>query len=465
MKKFDYPAIQVSTASELPKDVDSVLEWRETSQHALINQQLKGERSLSTLLVDGTWWSFRRAPGLHSPFEYLTLARAHSAGILRSEDRHLAIVADREELMDAALSAVLARQYQLPRFGRKDQPNRPLIISLVGPYSEELLQQRQAEAEGNALVRFLTALPASELIPESYRKWAKKLAANEGWEYRCFSFSELEKMGAGAFTAVAQGSEDQSSSIVRLSYCGDPDSDGSIALVGKGVTMDTGGYNLKTSGSMFGMHGDMSGSAVAVSNLLTASRLKQKVNLTCWLAITENHLGPKAYHANEVVQALNGTMIEVVDTDAEGRMILADTLTLASREKPEYVIDYATLTGACVSALSTRYSGAFTNHMAWLTDIIEAGKASGERVWPFPMDFDYDENIKSSVADVQQCNPGKSSDHIDAARFLSRFVETGVRWLHIDLASAHHKGGLAHVPTEVTGFGVRLTQELIRKLS
>lgn len=187
--------------------------------------------------------------------------------------------------------------------------------------------------------------------------------------------------------------------------------------------------------------------------------------MTVWLALTENHIGPQAYHANEWVRALNGTTIEVVDTDAEGRMILADTLTLASREKPQLVIDYATLTGACVGALSTRYSGAFTNNEDWVMPLISAGKASGERIWPFPLDIDYDENIKSSVADIQQCNPGKSSDHIDAARFLSRFVEPGVNWVHLDLSAAKHKGGLAHVPTDVNGFGVRLTQALIDRLN
>lgn len=208
----------------------------------------------------------------------------------------------------------------------------------------------------------------------------------------------------------------------------------------------------------------MGGSALVLGNLITASRRKQKINLTGWLAITDNYIGPRAFHSNEWVRALNGTTIEIVDTDAEGRMVLADTLTLASREHPKAVIDYATLTGACIGALSTRYSGCFTNHDPWFLPLIEAGKISGERIWPFPMDADYDENIKSSVADVMQCNPGKSSDHIDAARFLSRFVEPTVPWVHVDLSSAHHKGGLAQVPTDVTGFGVRLTQTLLAML-
>jgi leucyl aminopeptidase/proline iminopeptidase len=465
MKKFDYPQFDVFVVDQLPAGVDSCIEWREQSQQPFIAQQLKSKRSLRTLLPDGTWWTYRRASSVqHNAFEYLTLARAIAGGAVSAETTHLAIMADREELLDALLCAVLAAHYQLPVFGKKDCPSRDLKISVVGNLSLETVQQRLAEAEGNAFARFLTVLPANELTPWSYREMVEELAETEGWQCRTYTFKELEQLGAGAFVAVARGSNDEEGAIVRLEYRGDPDSEQSIALVGKGVTIDTGGYNLKTGGSMFGMNGDMAGSAVALGSLLTSSIANQKVNLTAWLAITENHIGPQAYCSNEWVKALNGTTIEVVDTDAEGRMILADTLTLASQENPVLVVDYATLTGACVAALSTRYSGVFTNNDNWIAPLIQAGKLSGERIWPFPLDIDYDENIKSSVADIQQCNPGKSSDHIDAARFLSRFVAPGVNWVHLDLSAARHKGGLAHVPTDVTGFGVRLTQTLITTL-
>ncbi len=464
MKKFDYPQFQVSVLAQLPAEVDACIEWREQSQQSFVNAQLKGERRLRTILPDGCQWSFAKAPGLHNSFEILTLARAAVAGALRSEDTHLALIADREELMDALLSAVLAAQYEMPSFSRHARPSRDLQISIVGDISPQRVSERLAEAEGNAFVRYLTALPANELNPWSYRELIEELAEIEGWDCRVYRYKELQQMGAGAFLSVAKGSDDKEASIVRIQYKGNPDCADSVALVGKGVTIDTGGYNLKTGGSMFGMNGDMNGSAVVIGNILTASLQNQKINLVGWIALTENHIGPNAYHANEWVKALNGTTIEVVDTDAEGRMILADTLTLASREHPLAVFDYATLTGACVGALSTRYSGAFTNHDAWIMPIIESGKVSGERVWPFPLDVDYDEHIKSKVADVQQCNSGKSSDHIDAARFLSRFVEPQVRWLHLDLSSANHKGGLAHIPTDITGFGIRLTQTLLKAL-
>ena len=142
-------------------------------------------------------------------------------------------------------------------------------------------------------------------------------------------------------------------------------------------------------------------------------------------------------------------------------MVLADALTLASREKPRFVLDFATLTGACVNALTERYSGAFTNRAAlhgWLQDV---GRESGERVWCFPMDEDFDAELESKVADIKQCIPESKGDHILAARFLSRFVDPAVPWVHFDLAASEHKGGLAHVPTEFTGFGVRYAVHLL----
>lgn len=464
MKKFVYPKISVNTVSALPEAATCVLEWREKSEQALIENNLKGERRMKTLLPNGVYWSFAKTPTVSNEFEKLTLARALALGSTRQEDSHIALVCDDASLLDALLSAVLAGLYNLPTFKQNQPVSGNVTISIVGSLTEKQIAQRMAEAEGNAFVRYLTTLPANELNPWSYREMVEELADNEGWECRVYRYKELEQMGAGAFLAVAQGSVTKEASIVRLHYRGNPDSVESVALVGKGVTMDTGGYNLKVSGSMFGMNSDMAGSAVVLGNLIAATRQGQKTNLTGWLAITDNHIGPDAYHANEWVRALNGTTIEVVDTDAEGRMILADTLTLASREHPRAVFDYATLTGACVAALSTRYSGVFTNHEPWFLPLIESGKQSGERIWPFPIDADYDENIKSSVADVQQCNPGKSSDHIDAARFLSKFIEPNVPWVHVDLASAKHKGGLAHVPTDVTGFGVRLTQTMLKML-
>jgi leucyl aminopeptidase len=159
---------------------------------------------------------------------------------------------------------------------------------------------------------------------------------------------------------------------------------------------------------------------------------------------------------------MNGVTIQVVHSDAEGRMVLADTLALASRAAPELLLDFATLTGACVNAITDRYSGAFTNRHGLEAVLQAAGRASGERVWCFPMDEDFDAELDSPVADVLQCAVESKGDHILAARFLARFVPGGLPWAHVDLAASERKGGLAHVPTEFTGFGVRFATQLLR---
>ena len=144
-------------------------------------------------------------------------------------------------------------------------------------------------------------------------------------------------------------------------------------------------------------------------------------------------------------------------------MVLADTLAIASREKPQLMIDYATLTGACITALSSRYSGVFSNRDALHGPLTAAGRDSGERIWPFPLDKDFDEALKSTIADIKQCTLEGEADHILAARFLKRFVADGIDWIHVDLAASNHTGGLGHIPTDTTGFGVRLTLNLLQQ--
>ncbi|MGI9200780.1 MAG: M17 family metallopeptidase, partial [Woeseiaceae bacterium] len=234
-----------------------------------------------------------------------------------------------------------------------------------------------------------------------------------------------------------------------------------VSLVGKGIIFDTGGTNLKPFASMLDMHGDMQGSAVALGTFLAISELKLSVAVDCWLAITENRTGPKAYKSQDVITAANGKTIQTIHTDAEGRMVLADTLTLASREKPKLMMDYATLTGSVVNAITTRYSGVFTNQNDWHPRLRRNGANCGERVWPFPIGKEFLADLKSETADIMQCSPNGTGDHILAGSFLAEFVEHETPWVHVDLAASNHKGGLGHVPTEITGFGVRFTLALL----
>jgi leucyl aminopeptidase len=324
------------------------------------------------------------------------------------------------------------------------------------------LESAVGSAAGNHLARWLAALPPNELDCVTYRRALATLARREGWTFRFYDERALTRLGAGAFLAVSRANAHRGAGIVRLGYR--PRGRRArhrVGLVGKGICFDTGGINIKSHKGMYQMHGDMQGSAVAVGTLLALSRRRVPLEIDCWLALTENEIGPRAYRPQEIVRAMNGVTIQVVHSDAEGRMVLADALALAAREKPGLLMDFATLTGACVNALTERYSGAFTTHDALASAVVEAGRASGERIWCFPMDEDFDAELDSPMADVMQCTLDSKGDHILAARFLSRFVPSSVPWVHIDLSSSERKGGLAHVPTEFTGFGVRMAATLL----
>ena len=316
--------------------------------------------------------------------------------------------------------------------------------------------------EGNNLARWLTALPGNELDARSYRTRIAALAGREGWRMQFLGTRALKRRGAGAFLAVAQGNETDDAGIVHLQYRPARASNADrVSLVGKGICFDTGGTNLKAHKSMLDMHTEMEGSAVALGTLLALARLRVPFPIDCWLAITENRIGPRAYKPQDVVKAANGTSIHVIHTDAEGRMVLADTLALAAARKPALIVDFATLTAACVNALTERYSGVFTNRPHWRDLLERAGAASGERTWCFPMDADFDSDLESPLADVLQCAAYGKGDHILAARFLNRFVPPSIPWAHVDLAASQRTGGLAHITTDITGFGVRFAVNLL----
>jgi leucyl aminopeptidase len=347
---------------------------------------------------------------------------------------------------------------------RRSDPPPPPDLGTVELCAERTpdLERCAAVAAGNHLARWLTTLPPNELDCVAYRRTLAGLARREGWRFRFLDEPALARLGAGAFLAVARANAHRGAGIVHLSHrprgVRKPRR---IALVGKGICFDTGGINLKTHRSMLHMHGDMQGSAVAVGTLLALSRCGSPVAIDAWLALTENEIGPRAYRPQDVVRAANGVTIQVVHSDAEGRMVLADTLALASRQRPSLVLDFATLTGACVNAITDRYSGAFTNRPGLQGPLQDAGRECGERVWCFPMDEDFDAELESPIADVVQCTLETKGDHIYAARFLNRFVPQDVPWVHFDLAASDRKGGLAHVPSEYTGFGVRLATHLL----
>jgi len=366
--------------------------------------------------------------------------------------------------LEALLAAALAHAFALPSFRAPLRHERHISrIVLLGEGSVDT-RYAAATARGTNLARWLTALPPNVLDARGYRQAIGRLARRHRLTLRWLDERRLRRAGANAFLAVAAGNAERGAGIAHLKYRparrrrgARPD----IALIGKGILFDTGGVNLKTHRSMLEMHTDMAGSAVALATLVALAELRAPLAADAWLAITENRIGPDAYRPQEVVRAANGVTIQVIHTDAEGRMVLADTLALAARTQPRLMIDFATLTGACVYSLTERMSGVFANRPELAGKLGDAGRASGERVWNFPFESDYDAELESKVADVLQCTLDGKGDHILATRFLARFVPPSMPWAHVDLSSATRTGGLAHVGTDVTGFGVRFALELI----
>jgi leucyl aminopeptidase len=414
--------------------------------------------SKQTLVVGGTIATDA------STFEQLTLGRKLVAAATTQKAGCLGICAvgfseeEQGQLVISVLAAALAGAFNMPAYKSKPDPARIKSIRLLGSAEKIDTSRAEAEARGNNLARWLTTLPPNFLDAAGYADLARSMAKEHGWQYKRFDTRELEKLGCGAFLAVAQGNDNDSASIVRLRYRPDSKSaKADLSLVGKGIIFDTGGTNLKPFESMLDMHGDMQGSAVALGTFLAISALELPIAVDCWLALTENRTGPNAYKSQDVVTAANGKTIQTVHTDAEGRMALADALVLASREKPGMIFDYATLTGGCIRALTTRYSGVFSNRSELHPALKRVGRVSGERVWPFPIGEEFLEDLKSETADFLQCSPKGNGDHILAASFLAEFIENDVPWVHMDLGAGDNEGGLGHVASKFTGFGVRYT--------
>jgi leucyl aminopeptidase len=402
-------------------------------------------------------------------FERLTWARETVAHCLEQDGGRLAIVVtgfvdtESASLTEALLLAGEAAAFPLAQF--KSQPRKTPAklqrITLLDAPASAQLEAIAAQSYANNIARWFTSLPPNKLDAKEYRRLLIELAETHGLKHAFMSEKELTRLKAGAFLAVSQGNADREAGILRLTYTPQAKSSRKLALVGKGIIFDTGGNNLKPFKNMLDMHMDMQGSAVAAGLLVALAQLRVPYRVDAWLAITENRISARAYKSQDVVTASNGTTIQVVHTDAEGRMVLADTLALAAREKPDLILDYATLTGACETALTSAYSGVFTNRPETHAALIAAGQQSGERVWPFPMDADFEEALRSDVADIRQCTESGAGDHILAAKFLARFVPAAQPWIHVDLSAGQRKGGLAHIPTECTGFGARFSLNLL----
>jgi leucyl aminopeptidase len=243
----------------------------------------------------------------------------------------------------------------------------------------------------------------------------------------------MKKLGMGSLLGVGQGSERESQLVVMQWNGSRKKKDAPVAFVGKGVCFDSGGLSLKSGAGMMGMKGDMGGAAAVVGTLQALATRKARVNAVGVIGLVENMPDGKAQRPDDVVKSMSGQTIEVLNTDAEGRLILADALAYAAEQKPAHVVDLATLTGACLVALGTEIAGLMTNDDGWGDRVRSAATRAGERAWPLPMDPDFEDMLKSKVADLKNIPPARWGGAIAGGKFLEQFV-AGVPWVHLDIA-------------------------------
>lgn len=309
-------------------------------------------------------------------------------------------------------------------------------------------------AQAQKLARDLVTEPAQKATPTHLSNVARQIAKENKLKIKVLSKAECQKLGMGAFLAVAKGS-DEPPKFIELKYTPNGRAKKHIAIVGKGVTFDSGGLSLKPSGSMETMKMDMSGAAAVLGTMSVINKLKPDVAVTMIVAACENMPGGSAYKLGDVVKAMNGKTIEILNTDAEGRVTLADSLSYIAKQKPDEIIDLATLTGACVVALGDYTTGVMTNNQKLADKIIKAGNEVGERMWQLPL-FDEDrEKIKSDVADMINTGSKGGGGAQNGAVLLEKFIDD-IPWVHLDIAGpAWTNTPSSYGPKGPTGVGAR----------
>jgi leucyl aminopeptidase len=333
--------------------------------------------------------------------------------------------------------------YRFEELKTQKKQAAPALAHIVLPLSPSAqlavaLAEASATADGAALARTLGNLPANICTPSYLAEEAKKLASQHKLALEVLKRRDMEKLGMGAFLSVARASH-QPPKLIVLRYSGGAKGKKPLALVGKGITFDTGGISLKPAGEMDEMKFDMSGAASVLGAIRALAAMRASVNVVGIIPTCENMPGGSASRPGDVVTTLSGQTVEILNTDAEGRLILCDALTYAARFQPEAVLDIATLTGACVVSLGHVATGLFANDQKLADEVRAAADDAWDRVWQMPLWEDYQEQLRSNFADFANIG-GRPAGSITAACFLSRFTR-GMRWAHLDIAGTAWKSG------------------------
>jgi leucyl aminopeptidase len=387
--------------------------------------------------------------------EKIRRAAATAAGRVRALD--LAEVSvevpagDATENAQAVGEGFLLALYEYKKYKTRNvKPLKLKTVRIAGP--AEAVERAAVYGAATSLARDLVNEPPSECTPRRLAAAAKDVAKN-GISIQVFDEKKIQKMGMGGLEGVARGST-QPPRFVHMTYRS-PRAKRTIAIVGKGITFDSGGLCIKPADGMLWMKDDMSGAAAVIGVFSALAALKPRVNVHGIFAATENMPDGSAYKTGDVLRAMNGKTMEIINTDAEGRLILSDALSYACRLKPDEIIDMATLTGACVVALGPDVSACFTKDEKLRNRLMEAARKQGEKLWPLPLEDDYFEMIRSHIADMKNSG-GRWAGAITAALFLQEFVEPGIAWAHLDIAGpALVESDKVYRPTGGTGVMVR----------
>ena len=338
-------------------------------------------------------------------------------------------------------------------------------LSIINDKASEIKKQfvnLEILANNVCLTRDLVSEPSNKLDPEIYAKFCSEINV-AGLEIEVLDEKQMQKLGMNALLGVGKGS-DKKSQLVVLKWLGGKKNEAPLAFVGKGVTFDTGGISIKPSNNMEDMKTDMAGSAVVVGLLKNLAERKAKINAVGVIGLVENMPSGTAQKPGDVVVSMSKQTIEVINTDAEGRLVLADALHYTNTKfKPKFIIDLATLTGAIIVSLADCYAGLFSNDDDLAQNLQECGLDTGEKVWRLPLGEEYDEMINSDVADMKNVGSGRGAGSITAAQFLKRFIGD-TPWAHLDIAGVAWKGkGDVLAKKGATGFGVQLLNSLVAK--
>jgi leucyl aminopeptidase len=370
--------------------------------------------------------------------------------------------ADRASVAQAIAEGAALGAYQFLKYKQDPKPSvleRFVVLGKGGASVNKALERGATVARAVCWARDLVNEPAGALSPSDLADQATAMAKRAGLKIKVLDEVACAKEGLGGLLGVAAGSS-QPPRLIKLEYA-PAGARGTVALVGKGITFDSGGLSLKTAEGMETMKTDMSGAAAVLATMSVLSELGVKTRVLAFVPTTENMPGGKAIKPGDILKIRNGKTVEVLNTDAEGRLILADGLSLASEEKPDAVVDVATLTGACVVALGDKYGGVMGNDDDWVTTVCSAARQSGEHMWPLPLPTEYRKLLESEIADLKNVSQGRYGGALTAGLFLQEFVN-GARWAHLDIAGpARANSDDGYVPKGGTGFAVRTLIELV----